>query len=109
MFHLTLLTGTNVAFSFHHERDTDFQVRDNKVVSDVTVCDFLLDGKQFSGLAVCASGDKFEKEVGRKIALKRAMDQAELRRELRSEIWGLYFNRFPDKNQPTVEIPNASL
>ena len=92
MFHVTLPEG-NIAFSFQHIRGTNFEVRPGKLVTDITKCDFLLDGKAFSGLAACAAGDKFEKETGRKVALKRAMQDAKLSRDSRTMIWGRYLNR----------------
>ena len=55
----------NISFSFRHLRDAKFEIRDDKVVSDVTYCDLLIDGKPFSGLACCVEGDKFVKNIGR--------------------------------------------
>jgi hypothetical protein len=43
------------------------------------------------GYAWCSPKDNFNKETGRKLALKRALDTPKLTKEQRTEIWKAYF------------------
>lgn len=43
--------------------------------------------------SVCGKGDSPHKETGRRVALKKAVDQLEADRQLRKEILGAYYNR----------------
>jgi hypothetical protein len=45
-----------------------------------------------AGYAICAKGDCFCKETGRKISLARAMKQANLPKEERKVLWEIYRN-----------------
>lgn len=92
MFHVNL-PDFNLSFSFSHKRDVNFAIRDDKVITDVTECDLLVNGAEFSGLAACSAEDKFTKEVGRKVALTRALYNASLPKYARTEVWNRYFNR----------------
>jgi hypothetical protein len=98
MFHLTI-DGKNISFSFDHVRDVNLvlplRMNPKKLVTitDVTLCDLLIDGKQFQGESCCTLGDKFVKETGRKVALTRALSETELGREERRLVWGKYFSR----------------
>jgi len=47
-----------------------------------------------TGFSVCAPGDNFNKGTGRKIALTRALDDAELNRAARAEVWDLYLTKW---------------
>lgn len=82
-----------VKFTFRHTRDCYFKIKPNKIVTDVTSCRMEIGDQQFDTLAACLQGDQFNKEKGRKIALKRAMDEAKLDRSERTAIWDAYFNR----------------
>jgi len=44
------------------------------------------------GYSICATGDMFCKEKGRKLSLGRAMQNAQLPKEERKVIWELYRN-----------------
>lgn len=93
MFHINLDDSTNVSFSFQHYRNVNFEVRPGKFATDVTYCDFLLNGEEFSGLAVCVKGDPFKKETGRKNALARALKDAKLLKSERKQVWERYLHR----------------
>lgn len=45
------------------------------------------------GRGICAAMDRFDKEVGRKVAIKMALDNTGLDREDRKRIWEAYFGR----------------
>ncbi len=92
MFHVNI-DDLNISFSFRHIRNAYFEVSPNRVVSDVTVCDLLVNGAEFEGLACCVAGDAFRKETGRKHALARALEAAKLSKEIRRQIWEDYFGR----------------
>lgn len=47
----------------------------------------------FSGYALCSSKDKFSKETGRKLALRRALEMVGFDKNERSYIWNLYHLR----------------
>lgn len=47
----------------------------------------------FRGEAICAPGDQFRRETGRKLALARALDLAAIRREVRKRFWEAYLGR----------------
>lgn len=98
MFHINF-ENLNISFSFRHVRDANFYVNSKNLVTDVTVCDFLVNGQEFSGLAACTAEDKFVKETGRKVALARALKAAGLSREARTYVWGRYLNRGSFKMQ----------
>jgi hypothetical protein len=45
------------------------------------------------GTSHCSKGDIFNKEVGRKLALTRAVKQTTLTKDQRTAMWNDYFNR----------------
>ena len=45
------------------------------------------------GLAKCAVGDNFQKRIGRKIALTRALKKTHLTKEQRMQVWMGYLTR----------------
>lgn len=92
MFHVHA-TDYEISFSFRHYRDVNFEVRPGHKVTDVTYCDMLANGKEYSGLAACAKGDAFKKETGRKVALTRALAEAKLPKDVRTIIWERYHGR----------------
>ena len=66
------------------------------------------DGSQWTGLARCAPTDQFVKAVGRKLALARAMQAAQLPKPTRAAIWAAYhargeFEKWPRAAQGPVE------
>lgn len=93
MFHIKV-EDTEIAFSFKHFRGTNFEIRKHKAVTDVTYCSILVNNVEFTGLAACADGDTFNKEIGRKVALTRALKEAKLNKSTRTEVWNMYFNRY---------------
>jgi hypothetical protein len=98
MFNLTI-DGRNISFSFAHHRDVNLtlplRLNPKKLVTvtDITLCDMLVDGKEYSGEACCVAGDQFRKESGRKVALARALQDAQLPRAIRTLVWDKYFHR----------------
>lgn len=50
-------------------------------------------GQTAIGIARCSKKDNFCKEVGRKLALKRAISQLTLTKEERTKLWKDYQNR----------------
>ncbi len=98
MFHLTV-NGKNISFSFDHARGVNLtlplKLNSKKLVTitDITLCDLLVDGKEFLGESCCVVGDKFVKETGRKVALGRALGEAKLEREERRAVWAKYHLR----------------
>jgi hypothetical protein len=83
----------NVQFTFTHMRN----VGEGVGITDVTSCDLYINGEQFTGVAACSKHDVFNKEVGRKIALKRAIEavrtKVELPQIVRECVWQRYFGR----------------
>ena len=57
-------------------------------------------GLPFVGRAVCAEGDNFNKERGRKLALSRALEDTALSKADKREVWLIYFEkRFKDADK----------
>lgn len=74
--------------------------RDDRVISRGTFCaifrsdglpDGVYSGINFPSIAVCHPNDNFNKNTGRKIALKRALEQRGFDREDRTKFWQAYF------------------
>lgn len=89
------IPSLNVALDFRHTRDevqgTSCVIWDTHAVSDATGGDgFRALG---SGLATCHRLDNFNKETGRKIALKYALKAAGFNENERRLVWEGYFNR----------------
>ena len=82
-----------IAFTFRHTRDTNFVIKPRKIITDVTSCLLTVNSEQFDTVAACVSGDKFNKAVGRKIALAKALQEAKLPRPVRTAVWQAYWNR----------------
>jgi hypothetical protein len=83
--------GTTIRFSFAHSLMTP--EAPVKAMTDCTLqlgedADSVVDGYAF-----CAKSDNFCKETGRKVSLARALQAAELPRDLRKAVWQAYFNR----------------
>lgn len=79
----------------------DYTVGQQKNMKPTLVTDCfiysIIKHKYISGLsfAVCAHGDHFNKEKGRKLSLARALKNANLPKEERRVIWELYRNMKP--------------
>lgn len=69
---------------FRHEREKS---------NPTTECHLRMDGqeKAWIGISRCDARDSFQKHVGRKISLTRALESAKLDRETRQDIWMEYF------------------
>lgn len=92
MFKLTA-GSYDIAYTFRHTRGANFEIKPNKVVTDVTSCLLTVNNEQFDAVAACVNGDNFNKAVGRKLALSRALNEAQLPRDIRRQVWETYFNR----------------
>lgn len=123
MFELSTEKG-KIAFTFTHIRDVDVPINQGKnVITDVTVCKLVppTAGLPILGVSTCSVTDNFNKEVGRKIALERALDTApELmpqslnprqstpeRREIRRQIWKRYFARRQSNHEYSLNNGNT--
>lgn len=74
------LDGVDVTIKFGYE-------------AAVTMCYMTLDGNYVGGYALCSSNDVFNKETGRKIALRRALEMAGVDKPHRTAIWLKYHSR----------------
>lgn len=98
MFHVNV-PSYNISFSFVHHRDVNLtlplKMNPKKFVhiTDITLCDMLVNGQEFMGEACCVQGDAFKKESGRKVALTRALAEAKLPKDVRTIIWERYHGR----------------
>jgi hypothetical protein len=45
------------------------------------------------GAAFCVAEDQFNKEIGRRIALTRALSNSKLEKDARRQVWEAYFGR----------------
>ncbi len=52
--------------------------------------DLNLQTARSAGFAKCVSTDQFSKDVGRKLTLARAMEDAELSKDTRTQVWEQY-------------------
>jgi hypothetical protein len=91
--------GQVIRFTFAHTHGLDFHFPNGKIVDDVTNCrlevEFNGNSTEYNGVAACIRGDQFSKELGRKIALTRALKEACLKRGTRTAVWRAYFDRKP--------------
>lgn len=87
------VNNLNIQFTFKHFRDVGEAVN----VSDVTQCTLKINQDEFHAIAACSMKDKFDKEKGRKISLRRALDEARKKIEMspreRQAVWERYFQR----------------
>lgn len=75
-----MLDGSSVSISFKYK-------------NAVTMCHLEIDDNMYGGYALCSSLDKFNKEKGRKIALRRALELAGVDKGHRRVIWIKYHTR----------------
>lgn len=66
--------------------------------SAVTLCKIVIENHPayplgFVGSALCSSNDNFDKETGRKISLRRALEVAGFDKNQRTFIWNMYHGR----------------
>lgn len=92
MFHVESNNYT-VKFTFKHTKLDNLMEINHRFIHAVTQCDLTVNNENFTGIAACVVGDNFNKEIGRKIALTRAVQKAGLPKEVRADIWIAYFDR----------------
>lgn len=92
MFHLQSNNYT-IKFTFRHTQPEQPLQINHRNIYAVTQCDLNINDEAFVGVAACVEGDNFNKEVGRKIALTRALKKAEIPKPVRADIWIAYFSR----------------
>lgn len=78
---------------------------DKPTFKKVTTCIILQDKVEIvRASTTCAPKDKFEKTVGRKYSLNRALDILGLNREERTEFWKQYEARIPKTVKVLVDV-----
>jgi len=92
MFQLKI-NEADINYTFQHTRGTNFEVKSGKTITDVTICVLAVNDSKYEGMAACLRGDAFNKRIGRKVALQRALRQAKLSRPVRTAVWADYFKR----------------
>ena len=94
-----------VYFSFkHYNPESPFTGIDGHPTKAFTMCVLQVEGQTTCATAWCSIGDNFNKEAGRKIALKRAMQHANLNRDDRREVWMAYFGRKNHAKWPNLHL-----
>ena len=96
-----LNSGVEYWVSFYHENYTNHDDITQSTLSSYTKCkienktnpEFIQDG-----IAVLRKGDRFYKDYGRKLAMKRAMNNLGLNKETRKLFWNTYFE-YTNKKQ----------
>ena len=89
-----LNSGVEYWVSFYHNNYSEYDTTTQKELTSNTNCiivNELNPGIKASAFAFLAKGDKFCKDRGRKIALKRAMSSLGLNKEARRLFWQQYF------------------
>ena len=61
------------------------------------ICNKDCDDPEGLGYAKCSISDKFNRDIGRKISLARALKSADIDKEERTEIWNAYRDMKPGK------------
>ena len=102
----TSVEGKEVRIGFHHSQEPGWYIRE-QAVRGYTTCVIKLGTREapegeFVGEAYCSKLDVFNKEVGRKIALARALNNAKFDRNVRKQIWQTYFAR--KASSQTIEV-----
>lgn len=86
MIHTRLSDGTPVSFEWLY-------IKDSLGWGPTTVCNLRLDDGVYTGEAYTNLKDRFIKDFGRKLSLKRALTNLFLTKEDRTVIWNAYLNR----------------
>ena len=94
----------DVKFTFRHMRGLNYvDNRTGHTITDATLCDVIVNDKPYWAISCCSAADNFNKEVGRKVALARAIEKArkevDLPKPIRQQIWQRYFNRTTVNNE----------
>lgn len=93
----TEIGGTQVRVGFYHEQDSGWFISNDRPIKGYTKCTLKFGPKEaptrpdLEGEAYCSTMDTFNKEIGRKVSLARAVQP--LPREERRAIWEAYFSR----------------
>ena len=105
---LTIQLSDTLVLGITFAHPTDFQLDESKFCTDgtkvrYTHCEIYTIHENgglrpevtliADGLAKCAAGDNFQKKVGRKIALTRALQKTDLSKEQRMLVWMGYLTR----------------
>lgn len=78
---------------------------DKPTFKKVTTCVILQDKVEIvRASTTCAPRDKFEKSVGRKYSLNRALDILGLNKEERTEFWKQYDARIPKSTKVLIDV-----
>lgn len=95
MFRVKISDTRSVAFTFnHHIFDTPKEIKPKVWVKSQTLCSFDNGyGTLIYDWAYCSVQDVFDKEKGRKVALAKVMEAAQLTKDERTLVWSRYFNR----------------
>src|SRR3990167_4374060 len=99
MIQITLSDTRILTVTFAHPTDFYLDEHDKSGEIRYTYCEiFELDEAgepilKAEGVAKCAAGDNFQKRVGRKIALTRALKKMDLNKTERSMVWLRYLLR----------------
>lgn len=89
----------NIQFTFKHHRDIGSAVN----VSDITECTLIVNRMSFLGISACSTADNFNKQIGRKIALKRALEECRKHMEIPYEVRMLVWWRYHERDIPNGE------
>jgi hypothetical protein len=89
----------NIQFTFQHIRDIGYEIG----ISDVTRCILRVNGQEYNGVAACSIYDSFDKERGRKLSLKRALDEARKAQELPWNVRFFIWTRYQQRHVPNAE------
>jgi len=99
MLYVTLANGSEIQVFFRHDKKdrSAFSKEGMAIVQRhpfKTTCGITTKTKILGeGVAICDDRDNFVYEVGRKIALSRALMASDLSADDRTEVWAAYFNQ----------------
>ena len=90
-----IATDIGVRIQFRHDREPHAEDLRGERFQVITTC-YLVDENDNDigiGRAFCVAEDQFRKELGRRIALTRALSDTDLDKSARRSIWDAYFGR----------------
>ena len=85
--------GHKVEVKFTHVQGLKTMLGPRQIKAATTAYLFMDGVYRSGGIAACSVHDTFSKDVGRKLALTRALGAADLTKLIRTGIWQAYFNR----------------
>ena len=88
MIHTRLEDGTQVSFEWRYVQENAPYIE-----GPVTYCDLHIGEIVYGAAAITNINDRFIKEFGRKLTLKRALARTNLDKNERTTIWNAYLNR----------------